>query len=92
MGKPFIGIASSFTDLIPGHVHMRPLERAIEKGIHAGEALALFLAFPAFAMGIAMGHDGMRYSLASRDLIADIIECVCNAHSLDGLIMLTNCD
>ncbi len=51
MGKPFIGIASSFTDLIPGHVHMRSLERAIEKGIHAGGGLASFLAFPASAMG-----------------------------------------
>ncbi|MEK7297943.1 MAG: dihydroxy-acid dehydratase [Planctomycetota bacterium] len=92
MGKPFIGIASSFTDLIPGHVHMRPLERAIEKGIHAGGGVSFIFGVPGICDGIAMGHDGMRYSLASRDLIADIIECVCNAHSLDGLIMLTNCD
>ena len=92
MGKPFIGIASSFTDLIPGHVHMRQLERAIEKGIHAGGGVSFIFGVPGICDGIAMGHDGMRYSLASRDLIADIIECVCNAHSLDGLIMLTNCD
>ncbi|MBI5309093.1 MAG: dihydroxy-acid dehydratase [Planctomycetes bacterium] len=92
MGKPFIGIASSFTDLIPGHVHMRPLERAIEKGIHAGGGVSFIFGVPGICDGIAMGHDGMRYSLASRDLIADIIECVCNAHCLDGLIMLTNCD
>ena len=92
MGKPFIGIASSFTDLIPGHVHMRSLERAIEKGIHAGGGVSFIFGVPGICDGIAMGHDGMRYSLASRDLIADIIECVCNAHSLDGLIMLTNCD
>ncbi len=92
MGKPFIGIASSFTDLIPGHVHMRSLERAIEKGIHAGGGVRFIFGVPGICDGIAMGHDGMRYSLASRDLIADIIECVCNAHSLDGLIMLTNCD
>lgn len=92
LGKPFIGIASSFTDLIPGHVHMRSLERAIEKGIHAGGGVSFVFGVPGICDGIAMGHEGMRYSLASRDLIADIIECVVNAHCLDGLIMLTNCD
>jgi len=92
LGKPFIGIASSFTDLIPGHIHMRALERAIEKGIHAGGGISFIFGVPGICDGIAMGHEGMRYSLASRDLIADIIECVVNAHCLDGLIMLTNCD
>ncbi len=92
LGKPFIGIASSFTDLIPGHVHMRALERAIEKGVHAGGGVSFIFGVPGICDGIAMGHEGMRYSLASRDLIADIIECVVNAHCLDGLIMLTNCD
>jgi len=92
LGKPFIGIASSFTDLIPGHIHMRSLERAIEKGIHAGGGISFIFGVPGICDGIAMGHEGMRYSLASRDLIADIIECVVNAHCLDGLVMLTNCD
>lgn len=92
LGKPFIGIASSFTDLIPGHVHMRSLERAIEKGIHAGGGVSFIFGVPGICDGIAMGHSGMRYSLASRDLIADIIECVVSAHCLDGLVMLTNCD
>lgn len=92
LGKPFIGIASSFTDLIPGHVHMRPLERAIEKGIHAGGGISFVFGVPGICDGIAMGHAGMNYSLASRDIIADIIECVVNAHCLDGLVMLTNCD
>ncbi|MDN3513263.1 MAG: dihydroxy-acid dehydratase [Candidatus Brocadia sp.] len=91
-GKPFIGIASSFTDLIPGHIHMRSLERAIEKGIHAGGGVSFIFGVPGICDGIAMGHAGMRYSLASRDLIADIIECVVSAHCLDGLVMLTNCD
>lgn len=91
-GKPFIGIASSFTDLIPGHIHMRSLERAIEKGIHAGGGVSFIFGVPGICDGIAMGHTGMRYSLASRDLIADIIECVVSAHCLDGLVMLTNCD
>lgn len=92
LDKPFIGVASSFTDLIPGHVHMRALERAIEKGIHAGGGVSFTFGVPGICDGIAMGHRGMHYSLASRDLIADIIECVVNAHCLDGLVMLTNCD
>jgi len=92
LGKPFIGIASSFTDLIPGHIHMRSLERAIEKGIHAGGGISFIFGVPGICDGIAMGHEGMHYSLASRDLIADIVECVVNAHCLDGLVMLTNCD
>lgn len=92
LGKPFIGIASSFTDLIPGHVHMRSLERAIEKGVHAGGGVSFIFGVPGICDGIAMGHAGMHYSLPSRDLIADIIECVVSAHCLDGLVMLTNCD
>ena len=92
MGKPFIGIASSFTDLIPGHTHMRHLERDIEKGIHAGGGVSFIFGVPGICDGIAMGHKGMSYSLASRELIADLIECVTNAHCLDGLILLTNCD
>lgn len=92
LGKPFIGVASSFTDLIPGHVHMRSLERAIEKGIHAGGGVSFIFGVPGICDGIAMGHEGMRYSLPSRDIIADIVECVTNAHCLDGLILLTNCD
>ncbi|MBM4054766.1 MAG: dihydroxy-acid dehydratase [Planctomycetes bacterium] len=92
LDKPFIGIASSFTDLIPGHVHMRPLERAIEKGVHAGGGVSFIFGIPGICDGIAMGHSGMHYSLVSRDLIADMIECVVSAHCLDGLVMLTNCD
>ncbi|HEX54731.1 MAG: dihydroxy-acid dehydratase [Candidatus Altiarchaeales archaeon] len=92
MDKPFIGIATSFTDLIPGHTGMRDLERFIEKGVHAGGGYAFFFGVPGICDGIAMGHEGMRYSLPSRELIADIIESVAIAHALDGLILLTNCD
>ena len=92
MGKPFIGIASSFTDLIPGHVGMRRLERFIERGISAGGGVPFIFGIPGICDGIAMGHSGMKYSLASRELIADMIECVCKAHQLDGLLCLTNCD
>jgi len=92
MGKPFIGIASSFSDLVPGHIHMRPLERAIENGIYAGGGRPFVFGMPAICDGIAMGHFGMRYSLASRELIADTIETMQGAYALDGLVLLTNCD
>jgi len=92
IGKPMIGIASGFTDLIPGHVHMRRLERFIEKGIHTGGGVAFVFGIPGVCDGIAMGHEGMHYSLPSRELIADSIETVARAHSLDALVLLTNCD
>ncbi len=90
--KPFIGIASSFTDLVPGHVDMRSLERQIEKGIHSGGGQSFIFGIPALCDGITMGHIGMHYSLPSRELIADSIESVSVAHALDGLVLLTNCD
>ncbi|RPI35800.1 MAG: dihydroxy-acid dehydratase [Nitrospiraceae bacterium] len=92
MGKPFIGVATSFTDLIPGHIGMRDLERFIEKGVHAGGGYPFFFGIPGICDGIAMGHSGMHYSLASRELIADMVETVSEAHQLDGLVLLTNCD
>lgn len=90
--RPFIGIASSFSDLVPGHAGMRDLERQIEKGIHTGGGQAFIFGVPAVCDGIAMGHCGMKYSLPSRDLIADCVETVAEAHQLDGLVLLTNCD
>lgn len=92
MNAPFIGIASSFSDLVPGHIGMRDLERQIEKGIHSGGGQAFIFGVPAICDGIAMGHGGMRYSLPSRDLIADCIESVAEGHQLDGLVLLSNCD
>ncbi|TWJ32943.1 dihydroxy-acid dehydratase [Geobacter argillaceus] len=90
--KPFIGVATSFTDLIPGHVGMRDLERFIEKGVHSGGGYAFFFGIPGVCDGIAMGHRGMHYSLPTRELIADMVESVAEAHRLDGLVLLTNCD
>ena len=92
MNAPFIGIASSFSDLVPGHIGMRDLERQIEKGIHSNGGQAFIFGVPAVCDGIAMGHSGMQYSLPSRDLIADCVETVANAHQLDGLVLLSNCD
>lgn len=92
MEKPFIAVATSFNDIIPGHTGMRDLERFIERGVCAGGGVPFFFGIPGICDGIAMGHSGMRYPLALRELIADSIECFVNAHSLDGLVCLTNCD
>ncbi|MFH0838571.1 MAG: dihydroxy-acid dehydratase [Candidatus Omnitrophota bacterium] len=90
--RPFIGIASSFTDLIPGHIGMRDLERYIERGICYGGGVPFLFGIPGICDGIAMGHLGMCYPLPLREIVADTIETVCNAHCLDGLVCLTNCD
>ncbi len=92
LGRPFIGVATSFTDLIPGHIGMRDLERFIERGICYGGGAPFFFGVPGICDGIAMGHLGMCYPLALREIIADTIETVCNAHQLDGIVCLTNCD
>jgi len=92
MNKPFIGVATSFTDIIPGHIGMRDLERFIEKGVHTGGGYPFLFGIPGICDGIAMGHSGMHYSLPSRELIADMVETVAEAHQLDGLVLLTNCD
>lgn len=92
LNKPFIGIASSFSDLVPGHVNMRDFERAAENGISAAGGVPFVFGLPAICDGIAMGHKGMNYSLASRELIADTIESIIEAHQLDGVLLLTACD
>jgi len=92
MEKPFIGVATSFTDIIPGHIGMRDLERFIEKGVHTAGGYPFFFGLPGICDGIAMGHKGMHYSLPSRELIADMVETITEAHQFDGLVLLTNCD
>ena len=92
LDQPFIGVATSFTDLIPGHIGMRDLERFIEKGVHTGGGYPFFFGIPGVCDGIAMGHRGMHYSLPTRELIADMVESIAEAHQLDGLVLLTNCD
>jgi dihydroxy-acid dehydratase len=90
--RPFIGVATSFTDLIPGHIGIRDMERFVERGICYGGGVPFLFGIPGICDGIAMGHLGMCYPLASRELIADSIETVCNAHQLDGIVCITNCD
>ena len=92
MDRPFIGIASSFTDVIPGHTNMRTLERYIERGIENNGGTPFIFGVPGICDGIAMGHEGMKSSLPSRELIADVIENVAMANAFDGLVLLTNCD
>jgi dihydroxy-acid dehydratase len=92
LDKPFIGVATSFTDIIPGHLGMRELERFIERGICAGGGVPFFFGIPGICDGLAMGHQGMHYSLPSRELIAEMIESIVMAHCFDGLVLLTNCD
>jgi dihydroxy-acid dehydratase len=91
-GKPVIGIVNSFTQFVPGHVHLHDIGQAVKKEI---EALGCFAAeFNTIAVddGIAMGHDGMLYSLPSRDLIADSVEYMINAHRVDAMVCISNCD
>jgi len=90
--KPFIGVANSYTDLIPGHVHLHELGLVVKEAIRQAGGVPFEFNTIGVDDGIAMGHIGMRYSLASRELIADSVETVVQAHQLDGLICITNCD
>ena len=90
--KPFIGVANSYTDLIPGHVHLQKFGKTAKSAIRAAGGVPFEFNTIGVDDGIAMGHIGMRYSLASRELIADSVETVAEAHRLDGLLCITNCD
>lgn len=92
LNKPFIGIVNAFNEVIPGHIHLRDVANAVKLGITAGGGMAA--EFPAIGIcdGIAMGHDGMKYPLPSRELIADSIEAMAIGHGFDGLVLVPNCD
>jgi dihydroxy-acid dehydratase len=92
IAKPLIGIANSYTNIVPGHIHLRQLGEAAKEGILAAGGTPFEFNTIAVCDGIAMGHEGMRYSLPSRELIADSVEIMLQAHSLDGLVMISNCD
>ena len=91
MKKPLIGIVSSFNEVVPGHINIDKIVDAVKMGV--AEAGGMPLVFPAIAVcdGISMGHEGMRYSLVTRDLIADSTECMALAHQFDALVMIPNC-
>jgi dihydroxy-acid dehydratase len=90
--KPFIGIANSYTNIVPGHTHLQQIAQAVKEGILTAGATPFEFNTIAVCDGIAMGHEGMRYSLPSRELIADSVELMTQAHRLDALVLLTNCD
>jgi dihydroxy-acid dehydratase len=92
MAKPLIGIANSYTNIVPGHIHLRIIGEAVKEGILSAGGTPFEFNTIAVCDGIAMGHDGMRYSLPSREIIADSVEIMLQAHSLDGLVMISNCD
>lgn len=92
LGKPFIGIANAYTDLVPGHIGLQRLGRAVELGVAAGGGVPFQFGTMGICDGIAMGHRGMFYSLPSRELIADTVESMAEAYALDGLVLLTDCD
>ena len=91
-GKPIIAIANSFTQFVPGHVHLKDLGQLVAREIEAAGGVAKEFNTIAVDDGIAMGHDGMLYSLPSRDLIADSVEYMVNAHCADALVCISNCD
>jgi dihydroxy-acid dehydratase len=91
-GKPIIAIANSFTQFVPGHVHLKDLGQLVAREIEAAGGVAKEFNTIAVDDGIAMGHDGMLYSLPSRDLIADSVEYMVNAHCADALLCISNCD
>lgn len=92
MGKPIIAIANSFTQFVPGHVHLHHIGQQVKQWIEEQGCFAAEFNTIAIDDGIAMGHEGMLYSLPSRDLIADSVEYMCNAHCADALVCISNCD
>ena len=92
LDRPIIGIANSFNEIIPGHMHLDKLVDAVKAGIYAGGGTPLVFNTIGICDGIAMNHEGMKYSLPSRELIADTIETMAVAHPFDGLVLLASCD
>ncbi len=92
MKKPFIGIADSWNNIVPGHIHLNKIVDAVIEGIEEAGGKAFVFGVPAVCDGIAMGHEGMRYSLVSRETISDCCEIMCQAHRLDGWVGVSNCD
>ena len=92
MARPLVGIVSSYNEIVPGHAHIDKLTEAVKLGVAAAGGTPVV--FPAIAVcdGIAMGHEGMKYSLVTRDLIADSTEAMALAHAFDALVMIPNCD
>jgi len=92
MDKPFIAVANSFTSVVPGHIHLNRIAEAVKVGVRYAGGVPFEFNTIAVCDGIAMGHEGMRYSLPSREVIADSVEIMVQAHRFDGMVLVTNCD
>ena len=92
MKRPLVGVVNSFNEVVPGHIHLQQISRAVKDGVLAAGGTPMEFNTIAVCDGLAMGHDGMHYSLASRELIADTIECMVKAHCFDALVFIPNCD
>jgi len=92
MKKPFIGVANSFTDIVPGHIHLNQITEAVKLGISQAGGVPFEFSTMAICDGIAMNHEGMRYSLASREIVADTVESMAQAHQFDALVLIPTCD
>jgi dihydroxy-acid dehydratase len=90
--KPFIGIANSYTDIVPGHIHLRRIAEAVKEGVRENVGYPFEFNTMAICDGIAMNHEGMKYSLPSREIVANTVESVAMGHSLDGLVLIPTCD
>ena len=90
--KPFIGVINSFSEIVPGHIHLQTIAKAVKEGIRSRGGVPFEVNTIAVCDGIAMNHPGMKYSLPSRELIADSVEILAQAHAFDGLVFIPNCD
>ena len=91
-GKPFVGVINSFSEIVPGHIHLQTIAKAVKEGIRSRGGVPFEVNTIAVCDGIAMNHQGMKYSLPSRELIADSVEILAQAHAFDGLVFIPNCD
>ncbi len=90
--RPLIGIVNSFNEVVPGHIHLQTISRAVKDGVLMSGGTPIEFNTIAVCDGIAMGHRGMNFSLPSREIIADSVECMANAHAFDALVFIPNCD
>lgn len=90
--KPLIGVVNSFNEVVPGHIHLKNISSAVKEGILMAGGTPMEFNTIAVCDGLAMGHEGMKYSLCTRELIADSVECMCKAHCFDALVFIPNCD
>jgi dihydroxy-acid dehydratase len=92
IGRPLVGIVNSYNEVVPGHIHLRSVARAVKDGVLMSGGVPMEFNTVAVCDGLAMGHAGMKYSLCSREVIADSVECMARAHCFDALVFIPNCD